>query len=124
MTTHASPWQVRLLASVDCSTPVGLRDRAVIGTLTYTGARGGAIEGLQVKDLRDYGDHRALRFHEKGGVEREIPVRIDLDCWLTEYMESCGLDAGDAAGPLFRAAQHKGQAEPVNVSETPGVIVY
>ena len=28
--------------------------------------------------------------------------------WLTEYMESCGLDAGDAAGPLFRAAQHKG----------------
>ena len=98
----------RLLASIDCSTRIGLRDRAVIGTLTYTGARVGAIEGLQVKDLRDYGDHRALRFHEKGGVEREIPVRIDLDRWLTEYMESCGLDAGDAAGPLFRAAEHKG----------------
>ena len=98
----------RLLASIDCSTRIGLRDRAVIGTLTYTGARVGAVEGLQVKDLRDYGDHRALRFHEKGGVEREIPVRIDLDRWLTEYMESCGLDAGDAAGPLFRAAQHKG----------------
>ena len=80
----------------------------MIGTLTYTGARVGAIEGLQVKDLRDYGDHRALRFHEKGGVEREIPVRIDVDRWLTEYMESCGLDAGDAAGPLFRAAQYKG----------------
>ena len=41
-------------------------------------------------------------------MEREIPVRIDLDRWLTEYMESGGLDAGDAAGPLFRAAQYKG----------------
>ena len=98
----------RLLASIDCSTPIGLRDRAVIGTLTYTGARVGAVEGLQVKDLRDYGEHRALRFHEKGGVEREIPVRIDLDRWLTEYMESGGLDAGDAAGPLFRAAAAQG----------------
>ena len=80
-----------LLAAMDCSRPMGLRDRAVIGTLAYTGARVGAIAQLRLQDLRDYGEHRSLWFREKRGKEREIPVRIDLDRWLAEYVAAAGM---------------------------------
>ena len=93
-----------LLAAVDCSRPMGLRDRAVIGTLAYTGARVGAIAQLRLQDLRDYGEHRSLWFREKRGKEREIPVRIDLDRWLAEYVASAGIADDPKASPLFRSA--------------------
>ncbi len=43
----------QLLASIDTSHVFGLRDRAVLGTLIYTGAHVGAITRLRIQDLRD-----------------------------------------------------------------------
>lgn len=44
------PKQARhLLDSIDTTTIAGLRDRAIIATLTYTAARVGAILNLKVK---------------------------------------------------------------------------
>ena len=97
-----TPVQVRrLLGSIDLSRPVGLRDRALIGTLAGTGARVGAISGLRIRDLRDHGDHRDLRIREKRGLEREIPVREDLDRWIRVYLRSVD-DERNGDGPLFR----------------------
>ena len=42
-----------LLGSLDRSHVVGLRDRAVLGVLTYTGARVGALARLRRGDLQD-----------------------------------------------------------------------
>ena len=97
-----TPAQVRrLLASIDTSRTVGLRDRAVLGTLAGTGARVGAVSRLRIRDLRDHGDHRALRVREKRGLVREIPVRIDLDRWLRAYLSALD-DADNPDRPLFR----------------------
>ena len=97
-----TPVQVRqLLGSINLSRPVGHRDRAVIGTLAGTGARVGAISRLRIRDLRDLGDHRALWIREKRGVEREIPVRRDLDRWIHAYLRFVE-DAGNGDDPLFR----------------------
>lgn len=85
----------------------GLRDRAALGTLIYTGARVGAVSRLQIGDLRDHGNHRALQFAEKGGKSREIPVRHDLDEWVAAYLEGCGLTDAPKASPLFRAGQRR-----------------
>ena len=93
-----------LLASIDISHVVGLRDRAILGTLTYTGARVGAVARLRLHELRDYGEHRMLRFSEKGGKEREIPVRHDLDDWLRAYLDAAGIADDPKDSPLFRAA--------------------
>jgi integrase/recombinase XerD len=71
----------------------GLRDRAVLGVLAYTGARVGAVAKLRLGDLRNFGEQRALRFREKGGKVREIPVRHDLDAWLRAYVDAAGQDA-------------------------------
>ena len=50
-----------LLASIDATTLVGLRDRALFGTLCYTGARIGAVVRLRRGDLQEH----ALRIFEK-----------------------------------------------------------
>src|SRR5271170_4540157 len=97
----------KLLRSLNTSQVVGLRDRAVLGVLAYTGARVGAVAGLRLGDLKDLGEHRALRFREKGGKLREIPVRHDLDTWLREYLSAAGISSQDYKMPLFRAADGK-----------------
>jgi len=94
-----------LLASVDLSTLTGLRDRAVLGTLIYTGARVGAVARLRLGDLHDRGDgQQALRFLEKNGKDREIPVRHDLTEWLAAYLSAAGIADDGPEAPLYRAA--------------------
>ena len=104
-TPELTPGQVRgLLRSLDLSGVVGLRDRAVLGVLTYTGARVGALVRLRRGDLQEQETQRVLRFREKGGKQREIPVRHDLDVWIAAYLEAGRIDLSQKAAPLFRAA--------------------
>ena len=93
-----------LLHSIDTSHVVGLRDRALLGTLAYTGARIGAVARLR---RGDQGAQRVLRFREKGGKQREIPVRHDLDRWLGEYLAAAGIEADPKESPLFHSALGK-----------------
>ena len=97
-----------LLASIRTEDVYGLRDRAVLGTLIYTGARVGAISRLRIQDLRDHGNHRALQFSEKGGKSREIPVRHDLDEWIVAYLEGAALAEAPKASALFRSGKRRG----------------
>jgi integrase/recombinase XerD len=97
----------KLRRSVDLGHVVGLRDRAVLGVLAYSGARVGAFARLRLGDLRNFGEQRALRFREKGGKVREIPVRHDLDAWLREYLDAASVVGQDDKTPLFRAADGK-----------------
>ena len=92
-----------LLKSIDASNPVGLRDRAVLAVLIYTAARVGAVAKLTVKNLVHDGSQYTLRFSEKGGKSREIPVRHDLEQFLLAYVQAAGI----TEGPLFRTANRK-----------------
>lgn len=93
-----------LLASVDTSHVVGLRDRAVIAVLIYTAARIGAVAGLKRGSLDHDGNQWTLRFSEKRGKSREIPLRHDLQGMVLAYLEAAGLlDAGKEAA-LFPSA--------------------
>ncbi|MBN8625761.1 MAG: tyrosine-type recombinase/integrase [Planctomycetes bacterium] len=97
----------RLLKCLDVSHDVGRRDFAVIGILIYTAARVGAVAKLRLRDFYDVGDQFCLRFHEKGGKVREIPVRHDLQLALNEYLDQSGLRSADPASPLFRTANRR-----------------
>ena len=99
-----------LLGSIDTSHVVGLRDRALLGILIYTGARIGAVASLRRGDLEGQGTERVLRFREKDGKQREIPVRHDLDRWLGEYLEAAGISEDPEETPLFRSALGKRRA--------------
>jgi integrase/recombinase XerD len=62
----------RLLESLDTSTLVGLRDRALIGVMTYAFARIGAVVAMKVEDYYPEGKRWWLRLHEKGGKRHEM----------------------------------------------------
>ena len=64
----------QLLDSIDSSTPVGLRDRAVIATMVYDFARIGAVLAMNVEDYYQQGKRWWFRFHEKGGKRHDLPA--------------------------------------------------
>jgi integrase/recombinase XerD len=93
-----------LLRLIDTGHVVGLRDRAVIAILIYTAARIGAVAGLKRGSLVHDGSQWALRFSEKGGKAREIPLHHDLERYLMAWLDAAGLADAPKDAPLFRSA--------------------
>jgi len=93
-----------LMHSIDRSHVVGRRDHAIIAIMIYTAARVGAVAALRRGDFYDVGEQYCLRFTEKRGKSREIPVRHDLQQFIKDYVESGGLEYSDKSTPLFRTA--------------------
>ena len=81
----------------------GLRDRALLGTLAYTFARIGAVVNLKVEDYYPSGKRFLLRFKEKGGKEKELPVHHKLEELLDQYLKASGLEK-EPESPLFPAS--------------------
>ncbi len=92
----------RLMQSIDTSGIIGLRDRAVIAVLVFTAARAGAVAKLRLKHFTDDGTQYLLRFDEKGGKSREIPVRHDLQGIILEYFTAARIEGEPGDLPLFR----------------------
>ena len=90
-----------LLDSIDVTTPVGLRDRALIGLMVYSFARIGAALSMKVEDVYVQNRRLWVRLHEKGGKRHEMPCHHNLETYLHAYIDGCGL-ASDPKGPLFR----------------------
>lgn len=91
----------RLLDAPDSSTPVGIRDRALLATLAYSACRVGELVQLTVGDFKSSGEHRILALYGKGGKERSVPIHVEaverLNTWIT-----VAAIADDRGGPLFR----------------------
>lgn len=66
-------------------------------------ARIGAVAGLRRADFFDAGDQYCLRFLDKGGKSREIPVRHDLQGFLFAYLDAATLRTAPADSPMFRS---------------------
>jgi site-specific recombinase XerD len=98
-----------LIDSIDITTPMGLRDRALIGLMVYTFARVGAALKMKVEDVYVQGRRTWVRLHEKGGKQHEMPCHHNLDEYLHAYIDGAAL-IGAAKAPLFRSATpHTGQ---------------
>jgi integrase len=90
-----------LLDSIDVSTVVGLRDRALIGLMVYSFARIGAALDMKVKDVFTQRRRLWVRLREKGGKRHEMPCHHNLEAWLHAYIDGGGL-RDDPKGPFFR----------------------
>ena len=93
-----------LLAAIPTDSLMGLRDRALIGTLLFTFARVSATTALRVEDYYQVGKRWWVRLHEKGGRYHEMPVHHSLQDYLDAYLDAAGLRA-NPKGPLFRTAE-------------------
>jgi len=97
-----SPQEARaILDAIDTSTPVGLRDRALIALMVYAFARIGAALGMKVEDAYVQDRRLWVRLHEKGGKRHAMPCHHNLEDYLLAYVEGCGLEASRKA-PLFQ----------------------
>jgi integrase/recombinase XerD len=81
----------KLLNAVETSTHTGLRDRALL------------VVNLKVADYYPSGKRFLLRFNEKGGKEKELPVHHKLEELLDQYLKATGLDK-EPQSPLFPAS--------------------
>jgi len=101
---YSRPEEARvLIGSIDTSSPVDLRDRALIGIMVYTFARVGAVIKMRVEDVYVQGRRTWVRLHEKGGKRHEMPCHHNLEEYLAAYIEGAGIKA-NAKGYFFRTA--------------------
>jgi site-specific recombinase XerD len=96
-----------LIDSIDVSTPVGLRDRALIALMAYSFARVGAGLDMKVEDVFVQKRRLWVRLHEKGGKDHDMPCHHNLEEYLTAYLDGCQL-RDDPKGPLFRTIPNRG----------------
>ena len=106
---HAVPVRslISAIEAIDTSTPVGLRDRAIVETLYATGLRIGELASLKTDGVQ--GD--SITVTGKGGKFRTVPLGKPAQAALDKYLndgrlEMATADAGDVlfvgvrGGPL------------------------
>ena len=93
----------RLLESIDASTLVGLRDRALIGVMIYSLRPHRRRRRHEGRGLLPAGKRWWVRLHEKGGKRHEMPAHHKLEHFIDEYLAAAGIRE-DGKTPLFRSA--------------------
>ena len=93
----------KLLDSIDTSTLIGLRDKALISVMTFAFARVSAVINMRVEDYLPKGKRWWVRLDEKGGKQHEMPAHHNLEAALDAYIDTAQIRA-DRKGPLFRSA--------------------
>jgi integrase/recombinase XerD len=93
-----------LLEAPDTSTPIGLRDRALIEVLYATGLRVSELVALRAADL--HLDAEYLTCIGKGNKERIVPIGVQAAGWVSRYQRDgrpalVGRGTGKATPRLF-----------------------
>lgn len=110
----------QLIDSIDISTIVGLRDRALIATMVYTFGRVGAVTKMRVEDYYTQGRRGWVRLHEKGGKRHEMPCHHNLEAYLDEYIAAAGL-VDEPKSSLFRTVPRRSKLPTGNPVTQPDV---
>jgi integrase/recombinase XerD len=85
-----------LLAAPDLTSPLGLRDRAMLEMLYATGLRVSELVTLKLIEISQ--DMGVVRVFGKGSKERMVPMGEEASDWLTRYLK-------DARPKLLARAQ-------------------
>jgi integrase/recombinase XerD len=107
-----------ILHSIDVSTFLGLRDRALIGILNFALARVSAAVSVRLRDYRFCADSRnwVLTLTEKGRTPRNIAVHPTLREYLDQYIEQVVRPTyGEHEDTLlFRSSVKSAASEPIS----------
>jgi integrase/recombinase XerD len=98
----------KLFDSIDVSTVVGQRDRALIAMMYYTFGRVSAVVSLDVDDFYPRGRTHFVALKEKGGKHHEVPLHHKALEYLDAYIEAADL-SGQKKTALFRSTGGKGR---------------
>jgi integrase/recombinase XerD len=97
-----------LLAAPQVTTPLGLRDRAMLEVLYATGLRVSELVGLKASEVSL--DMGVVRVFGKGNKERMVPLGDEAASWLIRYTNEARPDLlkGQIANALFVTARGAG----------------
>jgi integrase/recombinase XerD len=84
--------------------PIGIRDRAILSILAFTGCRVGELTRLKAGSYKSDGVHRVLEIHGKGGKERLVPLHKEAEERLEQWLNFAAI-RDQPHGPLFRPLQ-------------------
>jgi integrase/recombinase XerD len=90
----------QLLDAPSSETPEGIRDRALLAVLAFTGCRVGEICRLRIEDYKTSSGHRLLEVRGKGGRERRVPLHPEAAERIESWLDASGLR--NAKGAMFR----------------------
>lgn len=107
----------KLIDSIDLSTVIGLRDRALIGVMVYSFARVSAAVSMKVEDFYAEGKRWWLRLHEKGGKRHEVPAHHHADDYLDAYLKAAAIGI-EKKSPLFRTVDRSGRITERGMTRT------
>ena len=97
------PAEARLLLdSIDITTQIGLRDRALIALMVYSFGRIGAALAMRVEDVFTQNRRLWVRLREKGGKRHEMPCHHTLEGYLHAYLDGAAI----AEDPKRSAVPH------------------
>lgn len=99
----------KLLNAIDVTTPVGLRDRALIGLMVYSFARVGAALTMKIEDVYVQNRRLWVRLREKGGKRHEMPCHHNLETYLHAYLDGAGIGSEPKAALFRTVARGTGQ---------------
>ena len=92
----------RLLASVDTSSPKGLRDYAMLMLLIYGGIRRSECAAIKLCDIALKQEHYVLTVQAgKGDKRRDVPLRPDVFRAIRSYLEATNRLNASPEQPLF-----------------------
>jgi integrase/recombinase XerD len=97
---------VRLIETPDTTTPIGLRDRALMETLYATGIRHAEVHKLDLYDIDTAARRLTVRLG-KGQRDRLVPLTETAAHWLTRYVTVARPEL--AAGKLWGKGKRRGQ---------------
>jgi len=86
-----TPEQVRRILDLPRpGTLRGLRDRAILHVLFYTGCRISEVASLEVRDMHEDGGYTVMDFTVKGGKRNRLAICQELRIAVLEYLEAAG----------------------------------
>jgi len=108
-----TPEQVRrLLHTPPEETLQGVRDRAILHGLFYTGCRVSEVTHLTVRDFFEDAGYWVLDFIVKGGQRHRLAIHHELQLALRTYLAQSGHGA-ERESPLFLAVQRRELRKPL-----------
>lgn len=85
---------LRLMKSIDTSTPAGLRDSAMIKLMIYTGLRTVEVSRIRIKDVDWKNDKRILYIKQKGHTDYDNSIDLPDEVWdnINNYLVTRDVD--------------------------------
>lgn len=116
-TPALDPEQVRqLFASIETSTLIGLRDRAIIAVMAYGFARIGAVVQMRVEDYHQRGKRWHFRLREKNAKVLTMPAHHSAEECVDAWIQAAGI-ADCRKSPLFRSLDRWGRIRDTGMTQ-------